>query len=167
MTFLLFAALIPAATQATQADDVVVQADGALLHGRVISCGEGVRFVPEGAIEVLLSPGAVLAVTLASGKPCVLQRHHGNVGAGVAAVILLPVLGSVVGGFIGSQACHGDDSTPCALGGAGAGAMAGLILGGALLVGAANASDQIVLPQAPSRARRTGPPAFRWRCASD
>src|SRR3954454_21515560 len=102
MTFLLFAAFMPAATQPTPADDIVVQADGALLHGRVISCGEGVRFVPEGASEVLLSPGAVLAVTLASGKPCVVQRHHGNVGAGVAGATLLPVLGSVLGGFIGS-----------------------------------------------------------------
>src|SRR3954468_6509503 len=145
MTFLLFAALIPAATQATQADDVVVQADGALLHGRVISCGEGVRFVPEGASEVLLSPGAVLAVTLASGKPCVLQRHHGNAGAGIAAVVLLPVLGSVLGGVIGSQACHGDDSTPCVLGGAAAGAAAGLLLGGTILIVTASAHDEIVL----------------------
>jgi hypothetical protein len=124
-------------------------ADGSLLHGRVISCGEGIRFLPAGAGEVLLSPESVLAVTLASGKPCVVQRHRGNVGGGIAAVILIPVLGSVLGGVIGSQACHGDDSTPCALGGAAAGAAAGLILGGAILIVSASATDEIVLPQAP------------------
>ena len=155
MSFVLFAALISAASQPAQADDVVVQADGSLLHGRVISCGDGIKFVPDGGAEVLLSPESVLAVTLASGKPCVLQRHHGNAGAGIAAVVLLPVLGSVLGGVIGSQACHGDDSTPCALGGAAAGAAAGLLLGGTILIVTASAHDEIVLPRAPVASRAT------------
>ena len=60
----------------------------------------------------------------------------------------------MVGVVIGSQTCHGDDSTPCALGGAAAGAAAGLVLGGTILIVTASASDEIVLPQA-SAARAT------------
>jgi hypothetical protein len=160
MSFVLFGALIAAANQPPQPDDVVVQADGSLLHGRVISCAEAIRFVPVGAGEVLLSPESVLAVTLASGKPCVLRRHSGNVGAGIAAVVLIPVLGSVLGAVIGSQACHGDDSTPCALGGAAAGAAVGLVLGGTILIASATASDEIILPKAPVASARKRSAAF-------
>jgi hypothetical protein len=151
MGFVLVGMLIAAPTQLPEADDVVVQADGAILHGHVISCGDGIRFVPAGYAEIRFSPESLLSVTRASGEPCVVRRPR-NVGGAVATLLVFPLLGSALGGIIGSQACRGSgDTTPCALAGVAAGAATGVLVGGTILVVTAMSTDEISLPRAYAR----------------
>jgi hypothetical protein len=142
--------LLAATAQVPDADDVVVQADGAVLRGHVISCGDRIRFVPNGSREILFTPESVLAVTRASGEPCVVRRPR-NVGGGIVAIIVFPLLGAALGSVVGSQMCHGDDTTPCVLGGAAAGAAIGVLVGGTVLVVSALSTDERALPQAIAR----------------
>src|SRR5438067_10068677 len=122
MSLLLVATLLAATPEA---DDVVVQADGTVLHGQVISCGDGIRFLPNGFGEIHFSPESVLAVTRTSGEACVIRRPR-SVAGGVAALVLFPVLGSFLGGAVGVQACPGDGW--CAIAFASAGPIAVIIV---------------------------------------
>jgi hypothetical protein len=155
MTFLLALAVSALPASATEpADDTVVQADGTVLHGRVLSCGDGVRFVPAGSAEVLLQADVVREVRLASGAPCPLVRPERSLAGGIFAVLVFPVLGALVGGVIGDATCHGDDHTPCAYGGALAGAAVGVILGSTILISAAVQSSDPAPVAATRREKR-------------
>jgi hypothetical protein len=145
-------ALLPAAATDPAGGDIVIQADGTELHGRVLSCGDGVRFVPVGSAEVLLEAEAIRAVHLRSGEPCPLVRKRSNLAGGIAAMVVLPVVGFFVGGAIASAGCH-DDRTLCSLNGAAIGAGAGLVVGSTVLIATVVQSNEHA-PATASRVKR-------------
>jgi len=145
MTFLVAFALAGLPVSATEPpDDTVIQMDGTVLHGRVLSCGDAVRFVPVGSAEILLEAKAVREVRLASGEPCPLVRRSSNLAGGIAAMFVFPVVGFFLGGIVGQETCQAGDRTPCAYGGALVGTAAGLLLGGTFLVAAIAKSNDPV-----------------------